>query len=50
MGLDVTLYGYVVNLNEHASHNSSGCGTYMTSGFGALYLIQGYTLGYYVSI
>lgn len=25
MGLDVTLYGYVVNLNELASHSSSGC-------------------------
>lgn len=28
MGLDVTLYGYVVNVNELASHNSSGCGIY----------------------
>lgn len=28
MGLDVTLYGYVVNLNELASRSSSGCGIY----------------------
>lgn len=28
MGLDVTLYGYVVNLNGLASHSSFGCGIY----------------------
>ena len=26
MGLDVTLYGYVVNRNEFSSRSSSGCG------------------------
>lgn len=28
MGLDVTLYDYVVNLNDLAAHSSSGCGMY----------------------
>lgn len=28
MGLDVTLYGYAVNLNDLASYSSSGCGIY----------------------
>lgn len=28
MGLDVTLYDYVVNLNDLAAHSSSGYGMY----------------------
>lgn len=37
MGLDLTFYGYAVNLDGFA-HLAAG---YVTSGFGALCLVQG---------